>query len=56
MVMAPLVMDASTVGPGTFLGWGAVTVSLGNFIVIVTMVVLFVAALLVPFLPDRHRR
>ena len=55
MSLALLASSGPSVGPGTFLGWGPVTVSLGNFVVIVSMLVLFVAALLVPFLPDRHR-
>jgi hypothetical protein len=41
-------------GPGTYIGWGWFNVSLGNFIVIVLMVGLFVAALFAPF-PGRKR-
>lgn len=55
MSVALLASAGPTGGTETFLGWGWVTVSLGNFVVIVSMLVLFVAALLVPFLPDRHR-
>lgn len=48
-----LLAAADPVGTGVFLGWGPVTISVGNFVVIVAMVVLFVAALVVPFLRDR---
>ena len=53
MIPPLLAATADPVGSGIFLGWGPLTISIGNFIVIVTMVVLFVAALLVPFLRDR---
>jgi hypothetical protein len=53
MIPPLLAAAADPVGAGVFLGWGPVTISLGNAIVIVAMVVLFVAALLLPFLPDR---
>lgn len=32
-----------------YLGWGAFTIQLGNFIVIVTMFALFILALVLPF-------
>jgi hypothetical protein len=41
---------------GVFLGWGPFTVQLGNLIVIVAMIVLFIAALLLPFPGGRGRR
>jgi hypothetical protein len=53
MIHPLLAAAADPVSGGLFLGWGPVTISIGNLIVIVTMVVLFVAALLVPFLRDR---
>lgn len=55
--MLAMVMAASTgsADAGTFLTWGPVSVSLGNLIVIVTMLVLFAAALVVPFPADRKR-
>lgn len=53
--MTAVLISAATepASAGTFLGWGPVTISIGNFIVIVAMLVLFGAALVVPFLPDR---
>ena len=41
---------------GIYLGWGSFTVQLGNLIVIVAMIVLFIAALLLPFPGGRGRR
>ncbi len=38
-----------------YLGWGAFTIQLGNFIVIAAMVVLFVLALVLPFPKGRQR-
>lgn len=35
--------------PAYFLHWGVVQLSLANFLVIVTMVILFVLALVIPF-------
>jgi hypothetical protein len=40
---------------GIYLGWGAFTIQLGNLLVIITMLVLFVLALLLPF-PGFGRR
>ena len=42
--------------PTVYLGWGAFTIQLGNFIVIVTMFVLFVLALVLPFPAGRKRK
>ncbi|MCH6470219.1 hypothetical protein [Sinomonas terrae] len=47
---------ASIAAQGIFLGWGPFTVQLGNFLVIVAMVVLFVAALFLPFPGGRGRK
>ena len=35
--------------PGIYLGWGAFIIQLGNLIVIITMLVLFALALVLPF-------
>ena len=48
----PLAVDLN--GPGTFLNWSFITISLANLIVIAVMIVLFGAALLIPF-PHRAR-
>lgn len=42
--------------PGHYLHWGFVQISLANFIVIVSMVVVFVLAVLIPFRPSKRRR
>ncbi|MET4782804.1 hypothetical protein [Glaciihabitans sp. UYNi722] len=42
--------------PTIYLGWGAFTIQLGNFIVIAVMVVLFVLALVLPFPAGRKRK
>jgi hypothetical protein len=42
--------------PGVYLGWAPYTIQLGNLIVIVTMFVLFILALLLPFPKPRRRR
>ena len=41
---------------GIYLGWGSFTVQLGNLIVILVMIALFVAALFLPFPGGRDRR
>lgn len=41
---------------GIYLGWGSFTVQLGNLIVIIVMILLFVAALFLPFPGGRGRR
>ena len=41
---------------GHYLHWGVVQISLTNFLIIVGMIALFVAALLVPFPGARTRR
>jgi hypothetical protein len=40
-------------GPGRYVHWGFIQLSVANLVVIGLMVVVFVAAILVPF---RHRR
>ncbi len=42
-------------GLGHYIHWGAIDISVANFIVVVLMIVTFVAALLLPF-PGRDRR
>jgi hypothetical protein len=41
---------------GTYLNWGVVHISVANVVVILVMVVLFVAALLLPFPGTKPRR
>ncbi len=43
------VLLAAGDAPGLYVGWGAFTIQLGNLIVIITMLVLFVLALVLPF-------
>jgi len=40
--------------PGTFLHWGVIQISVANLIVIILMLVVFVAALVLPF-PGRKK-
>ncbi|MBX3099991.1 MAG: hypothetical protein KF761_10470 [Salinibacterium sp.] len=42
--------------PTIYLGWGAFTIQLGNFIVISVMILLFVLALVLPFPTGRKRK
>ena len=53
--MVSLLARAADSGGTVYLGWGAFTIQLGNFIVIATMVVLFVLALVLPFPKGRKR-
>jgi hypothetical protein len=41
---------------GTYLNWGVVHISVANLVVVVVMIVLFVAALLLPFPGSKPRR
>ncbi|BEP14956.1 hypothetical protein acdb102_32670 [Acidothermaceae bacterium B102] len=43
-------------GPGHYLHWGVVQISVANLVVIAVMLVLFVAALLLPFPGTRRRK
>ena len=43
-------------GPDHYIHWGFILISLANFLVVVTMVVLFVLALTVPFVHARRQR
>jgi len=49
------VLQASQVG-GTFLSWGIFSIQLGNLIVIIAMLVLFVLALVVRFPGGRNTK
>lgn len=55
--MGQLLAFAVEGGSGTiYLGWGPFTIQLGNFIVIATMIVVFVLALVLPFPKGRGRK
>lgn len=47
---------ASLDGPGIYLRWGAFQIQLGNLIVILVMILLFVLALFLPFPSGRKRK
>ena len=51
---------SSSITRGTYIGWGDVVIQVGNLIVIVAMIILFVLALVLPFpggrRHDEHRR
>ena len=42
-------------GPGTYLHWGFIQISLANAIVILLMIIVFVLAILLPFPGGRKR-
>lgn len=42
--------------PGHYVHWGVIQISVANLIVIAVMIVLFVAAILLPFPKDRSRK
>ena len=52
VLLSSVAADASTI----YLGWGAFTIQLGNFIVIAVMQLLFVLALVLPFPAGRKRK
>jgi high-affinity Fe2+/Pb2+ permease len=52
MMLGSILSAADPVSAGTFLTWGPISISIGNFVVIVTMLVVFAAALVLPFIPD----
>jgi hypothetical protein len=57
--MAPLrntVLAIDLNHQGTYLNWGVVHISVANLVVVVVMIVLFVAALLLPFPGSKPRR
>lgn len=43
-------------GPGHYLHWGVIQISLANLIVIGLMLIVFVAAILIPFPRKRGRK
>lgn len=47
---------SSSISSGIYVGWGDVTIQLGNLIVIVVMLVLFGLALVLPFPRGRERK
>jgi large-conductance mechanosensitive channel len=53
--MLPLLSHVGTDATTIYLGWGAFTIQLGNFLVIAAMLVLFVLALVLPFPSGRKR-
>jgi len=50
----PAVFAINLNGPGHYVHWGVIQISVANLIVIAVMVAIFVAALLLPF-PGRRR-
>lgn len=53
MVLAVMTAAPAGADAGLFLAWGPIVISIGNLIVIVAMLVLFAAALVLPFPSDR---
>jgi len=54
--MSVLAMAASLTGPGHYVHWGVVQISVANLVVIGLMVITFVIALLLPFPKGRSKR
>ena len=52
----PLLLSLGLNGPGHYLHWGVIQISVANLVVVAVMVVLFVAALLLPFPGTRRRK
>ena len=52
---APRVLAVGLNGTGYYIHWGFFQISLANLIVIILMIVVFVLALLLPFLKRRDR-
>ena len=58
MTLTPSAAPASVVdltGPGHYLHWGFIQISLANAIVILLMIIVFVLAILLPFPGGRKR-
>jgi hypothetical protein len=51
----PFVAVFNLSDPGRYIHWGFIQISLGNLVVILVMVVVFVAAILVPFRRDEGK-
>lgn len=47
---------ATSIAPGIYLGWGEVTIQLGNLLVIIIMLVLFALAIVLPFPGGKSRK
>jgi large-conductance mechanosensitive channel len=54
--MNGLLAQAAGESPAIYLGWGDFVIQLGNFVVIVVMLVLFVLALVLPFPAAKRRK
>jgi hypothetical protein len=51
MIAAPVDLD----GPGHYLHWGVIQISVANVVVVAIMIVLFLLAVLLPFPKGRGR-
>ncbi|HET9169647.1 MAG TPA: hypothetical protein VFN97_09425 [Actinospica sp.] len=49
---APVNLD----GPGHYLNWGVIQISVANLVVVAVMIVIFLLALLLPFPKGRGRK
>ncbi|MDX6242491.1 MAG: hypothetical protein QOE76_214 [Frankiales bacterium] len=54
--LGALVLSLGLNGPGNYVHWGVVQISVANLVVIAVMIVLFVAALFLPFPGTRRRK
>ena len=55
VLMRPLAAPVDLDKPGHYLHWGVVQLSVANFVVILLMIALFIAALLLPFPKSKDR-
>jgi hypothetical protein len=52
----PILLALGLNGPGRYLHWGVIQISVANLVVIAIMLLLFAAALFLPFPRGRGRR
>ena len=55
LARASLAAPINLNNPGHYLHWGFIQISVANLLVIVLMVVIFIAALLLPFPKDKDK-
>jgi hypothetical protein len=56
MIASQRLLSMGLNGPGHYLHWGVIQISVANLVVIAVMIALFVAAILLPFPGTRRRK
>jgi hypothetical protein len=56
MITSQPLLSIGLNGPGHYLHWGVIQISVANLVVIAVMIVLFLAAILLPFPGTRRRK